>query len=225
VHAPSVHAGFQHDDPEFESARRERADLVRRFLAAMDRAGGPGLKRKLGSTVLQLTGQPTQHYWSAVLTDAGGHHREVLIFDDGSHGWSDEITYSRRPRTPEDEIPADLLRVALEKILTANGLDWPTDDMPAPTPRAASPVEERESPQEYFRHRELEYAAMMALRMLCLIGAVAVVALGVPYAPLWMALFLVGIVLLPMVAVVVANDHHPRLRGHHWFGIHRPRAH
>jgi hypothetical protein len=207
-HAPFVHTGFHQEDPEFEADRAARADMVRDFLTAMDGANRPGLRRKLGSTLLQLTGQPTEHYWSTVLTDDSGHQREVLVFDDGSHGWSDEITYSDRPRSTDDEIPPGLLRLALDRILTEHNLTWPAhaDSRSRPVPRTVA----HESARAYLLHREIEYSVMMALRLLCLIAAVVVVALDVPYAPLWVALLLIGMVVLPLVAVVIANDHHPR---------------
>jgi hypothetical protein len=210
-HAPSVHHGFHQDDPEFQAARVARADLVRDFLAAMDAAGRPGLRRKLGSTVLQITGQPTEHYWSTVLRDEQGHHRGVLVFDDGSHGWSDEITYSDRPRSDDDEIPPELLQTALDRILTANGLTWPEEHALARAHPAAA-AENRESTVEYRHHREVEYAWMMGIRVVCLVAAVVVVALKVPFAALWVALLGLGMIVLPMMAVIIANDHHPRRR-------------
>lgn len=210
-HAPSAHSGFRRQDPEFTVDRASRATLMRDFLTAMDGADRPGLRRKFGSSLLQLTGQPTEHYWSTILTGEHGHRREVLVFDDGSHGWSDEITYSDRPRSNDDEIPPALLRMALDRILIQHGLTWPAES-PATRHRPAQASTARESVGEYRRHREIEYGVMMLLRMLCLVAAVTVVALDVPYAPLWLALSLVGLVALPLVAVVVANDHHPRRR-------------
>jgi hypothetical protein len=207
-HAPFIHTGFHAQDPDFEVERAARGDLVRDFLTAMDAARRPGLRRKLGSTVLALTGQHTEHYWSTILTDEHGHRREVLVFDDGSHGWSDEITYSDRPRSTDDEISPTLLRTALDRILTDNHLAWP-----AHSDRLARPIQPaipHESAAAYLRHRQVEYGVMMAIRVACLVAAVVIVALDVPYAALWVALLMLGMVVLPMVAVLVANDHHPR---------------
>jgi type IV secretory pathway TrbD component len=209
-HAASVHTGFHERDPDFQALRSAHHDLLRDFLCVMDEAGRPGVRRKLGSTILRLTGQPTEHYWATVLADENGHHREVLVFDDCTHGWSDEMSYSDRPRSGRDEMPVDLLRTALDQILTDNALRWPdhprTRVAPEPEP------EDRETAVEYRRHREVEYALMMGVRLLCLAAAVAVAALGVPYAPLWIALLGLGMVFLPMCAVLEANDHHPRRR-------------
>lgn len=124
-HAARRHDGFAHEDPAFEAERTRRAELIRRFIAVMDEAGRPGLARKFGSTVLQLTGQRPEHYWETKLSDGAGHQRAVLVFDDGTHGWSDEITYSDRPRTPTDEISAHNVETALTQILHANDLSWP----------------------------------------------------------------------------------------------------
>jgi hypothetical protein len=209
-HGASEHTGFQPSDPEFEALRSAHHRLLCDFLSVMDEAGRPGVRRKLGSTILQLTGQPTEHYWATVLTDGNGHRREVLVFDDCTHGWGDEMSYSDRPRNGADEMPQDMLRTALTQILADNGLRWPTHartrTAPAPEPQ------NRESRAEYRHHRVVEYAWMMVARLLCVAAAVAVAALEVPYAPLWIALLGLGMVFLPMIAVLEANDHHPRRR-------------
>ena len=219
-HGASVHTGFHERDPDFQALRSVHHDLLRDFLCVMEEAGNPGLRRKLGSTILQLTGQPTEHYWSTVLTDENGHHREVLIFDDCTHGWGDEMSYSDRPRNCADEMPADLLRTALDQILDDNALRWP--DSPRTRLLPEPEAENRESRVEYRRHRVLEYAAMMGLRVLCVAAAVVVAALRPPYTPLWIALLGIGMVFLPMCAVLEANDHHPRRRRQrrHWLHVH-----
>jgi Protein of unknown function (DUF3099) len=210
-HADGRHAGFGRRDAEFIAARTARAGMIHDFLAVMDGAGRPGLRRMLGSTVLQLTAQGTEHYWSTVLRDDRGHHREVLVLDDGRHGWADEFNYSDRARCADDEIPPELLRAALDRILADNGLTWSSTRAVTATSAEAAP-EARESAGAYRHYREVEYAWMMGIRVLCLFLAVAVVALKVPDAALWVGLLGVGMIVLPMVAVVVANDHHPRRR-------------
>jgi hypothetical protein len=128
THAARVHQGFAREDAELEADRSRRAELLTRFLAVMDDAGRPGLMRKFGSTVLQLTGQRPEYYWATKLTNDEGHEREVLVFDDGVHNWSDEITYSDRPRTPADEIDSTRLEEALTQILSEHGLSWPDEE-------------------------------------------------------------------------------------------------
>jgi hypothetical protein len=142
THASKIHDGFSHTQEGFEQEREAHADLVVRFLAAMDKAGNPGRQRKLGSAVLQLTGQKPEYHWGAIVTDDQGHEREVLVFDDGAHGWSDAMAYSDRPRSPQDEVPSDVLRRALDAILKENGVRWPEDD---PTVAGAPNPSERDT--------------------------------------------------------------------------------
>ena len=123
-HATARHAGFPADDPEFEAIRVERARLVDRFLKIMNDAGNPGPERKLGSTVRNITGQQSDEFWAAILVGDDGTEREVVVFTDGRHGWSDELAYSDRPRSRDDEIRPPELRAALTGILEQNGLSW-----------------------------------------------------------------------------------------------------
>jgi hypothetical protein len=217
-HGAHEHTGFRRRDPDFQALRSAHHELLRDFLCVMDDAGNPGLHRNLGSTFLQLVGQPTKHYWSTVLADGNGHHREVMVFDDYTHGWGDEMSYSDRPRNSEDEISADMLRTALNQILADQGLRWPEQARTRYLP--AAEAEERETPREYFRHREVEYVWMMGVRILCVVVAVVLAALQVPYLPLWIALLGLGMVFLPMIAVMEANDHHPRRRRRHRWQLH-----
>jgi hypothetical protein len=118
-HAADEHAGFPSADTDFEAVRAERGRLVEQFLAAMDKAGNPGLTRAPGSAIRQLTGQEPDEHWAAVL-DVDGDEREVLVFTDGRHGWSDELTYSDRPRNVNDEIRPEQLRTVLRGLLDAH---------------------------------------------------------------------------------------------------------
>jgi hypothetical protein len=147
THASRRHQGFSRDQEGFQEARKERSELVRQFLAVMKEAGRPGQKRKLGSSVLQLTGQSPEHYWGAILEDDEGKQREVLVFDDGTHGWSDEIAYSDRPRTPNDEISPEHLKDALDAILREHKLSWPAEPQNSPAdPGGDSPAGSQDSP-------------------------------------------------------------------------------
>lgn len=66
------------------------------------------------------------------------------------------------------------------------------------------------SQNDQLRSREIRYAAMMGLRVVCLIlGAVLAVA-RVPLWWLWLPLCIAGMVLLPWMAVLIANDRPPR---------------
>lgn len=78
-------------------------------------------------------------------------------------------------------------------------------------------TEAQASPQQQLHSREKRYVIMMGIRVLCLIGAVAVYRIS-----LWlMGVFFVGMVVLPWMAVLIANDRPPikpsmyrRFRGH-----------
>jgi hypothetical protein len=121
----------EHDDGHFLAEREERAAMTKRFLQAMDSAGNPGTDRAFGSTVRELTGQEPDRFWEAEVRDPDApdeQGRSVRVFTDGRHGWTDSMTYSDRPRAPEDEIPPAKLKAALGAILDEHGLSWPDDD-------------------------------------------------------------------------------------------------
>lgn len=70
------------------------------------------------------------------------------------------------------------------------------------------------------RHsREIRYISMMGLRALCLILAAVLAVAQVPLLPLWLGLCGLGMVLLPWMAVLIANDR-PVKPEHRW--RHRP---
>ena len=66
------------------------------------------------------------------------------------------------------------------------------------------------SQEEELRRRERRYILMMGLRALCLIVAAVLVMLKVPLLAIWLPLCLVGMVLLPWLAVILANDRPPK---------------
>lgn len=63
-----------------------------------------------------------------------------------------------------------------------------------------------EDPERELRRREIRYVAMMLTRALCLVGAAVLISLKPPLWGVWFALCLVGMVLLPWFAVLLAND-------------------
>lgn len=63
---------------------------------------------------------------------------------------------------------------------------------------------------EQLRRRQIRYTAMMAGRLACLLAAAVVVAAELPYAMVWVGLFIVGMVALPWMAVLIANDRPPK---------------
>ncbi len=66
------------------------------------------------------------------------------------------------------------------------------------------------------RHsREIRYITMMGLRAVCLILAAVLAVAKVPLLPLWLGLCAAGMVLLPWMAVLIANDR-PVKPEHRW---------
>lgn len=66
------------------------------------------------------------------------------------------------------------------------------------------------------RHsREIRYISMMSLRAVCLILGAALAAMQVPLLWLWLTLCGLGMVLLPWMAVLIANDR-PVKPEHRW---------
>jgi uncharacterized membrane protein len=66
------------------------------------------------------------------------------------------------------------------------------------------------SQEEELRRRERRYILMMLLRAACLIIAVVLVMLKVPLLVIWLPLCGLGMVLLPWLAVILANDRPPK---------------
>jgi len=79
--------------------------------------------------------------------------------------------------------------------------------------RRSAPVvitEAEASPAAQLRSRQIKYAVMMGVRAVCLIVAALVVGMDVPLAPLWVGICIVGMVVLPWMAVLIANDRPPK---------------
>lgn len=72
------------------------------------------------------------------------------------------------------------------------------------------------------RHsREIRYVSMMGLRAVCLILGAVLAVQQVPLLWLWLTLCGLGMVLLPWMAVLIANDR-PVKAEHRWH--HKPRT-
>ncbi len=69
-----------------------------------------------------------------------------------------------------------------------------------------------EDPEREIRRREIRYVAMMLTRALCLIAAAYLVVQKPPLWGVWASLCVVGMVVLPWLAVILANDRPPRKR-------------
>ena len=68
------------------------------------------------------------------------------------------------------------------------------------------------SPQDEFRSRQIRYVVMMLIRTLCLIVGAVLISLDVPLLWLWLSLCAAGMVILPWLAVILANDGPPKDR-------------
>jgi len=66
------------------------------------------------------------------------------------------------------------------------------------------------SPEEQLRRREVRYVLMMGIRIVCLLVAGLLVSLRAPLLWVWVPLCLVGMILVPWLAVLLANDTSPR---------------
>ncbi|MBX6750888.1 MAG: DUF3099 domain-containing protein [Micromonosporaceae bacterium] len=69
-----------------------------------------------------------------------------------------------------------------------------------------------EDPEKELRRREVRYVAMMLTRAACLVGAAVIVAQQPWLWQVWALLCVVGAVLLPWLAVLIANDRPPKKR-------------
>ena len=67
-----------------------------------------------------------------------------------------------------------------------------------------------QNPAEELRRRQTRYIVMMLVRAGCLILAAVLAMAKVPLLALWVSLCLVGAVVLPWLAVILANDRGPR---------------
>ena len=69
-----------------------------------------------------------------------------------------------------------------------------------------------EDPEKELRRREVRYVVMMITRAACLLGAAVIVAQQPWLWQLWAVLCVAGAVLLPWLAVLIANDRPPKRR-------------
>jgi Protein of unknown function (DUF3099) len=68
------------------------------------------------------------------------------------------------------------------------------------------------SPAEQLRTRQIRYVTMMSIRAGCLILGAILISVKVPLLPLWLALCAAGMVVLPWMAVIIANDRAPKTK-------------
>ena len=66
------------------------------------------------------------------------------------------------------------------------------------------------SQDDQLHSREVRYILMMAVRVVCLIVAAVLVGVRAPLLWLWIPICLVGMVFVPWLAVLLANDRPPK---------------
>ncbi|WP_067504859.1 DUF3099 domain-containing protein [Actinoplanes sp. TFC3] len=66
------------------------------------------------------------------------------------------------------------------------------------------------SPGDQLRSRKIRYVSMMGLRSLCLIVGAILISVKPPLLPVWLIMCAAGMVLLPWMAVLIANDRPPK---------------
>jgi hypothetical protein len=79
-----------------------------------------------------------------------------------------------------------------------------------PAQRPVVITDAERSQNEQLRAREIRYVIMMGTRLLCLITGGVLVGLRPPLLPLWLSLCVGGAVVLPWLAVILANDRAPK---------------
>jgi Protein of unknown function (DUF3099) len=77
-------------------------------------------------------------------------------------------------------------------------------------PRPVVITDAERSQDDQLRAREIRYVIMMSLRLVCVVVAGILVGLRVPLLGLWLILCVMGAVLLPWLAVILANDRPPK---------------
>lgn len=80
--------------------------------------------------------------------------------------------------------------------------------------RKARPVlitNAEQSQDDQLHYREVRYLLMMSLRAVCLVAAAVLAAVHAPLLWLWIPICLFGMIAIPWLAVILANDR-PRRR-------------
>lgn len=80
------------------------------------------------------------------------------------------------------------------------------------------------SPGDQLRSRQIRYVLMMSIRAVCLVLATVLAVAKVPLLWLWVPLCLVGMVVIPWLAVILANDRPPKDQHRLMRRHHRPEA-
>ncbi|HWH00895.1 MAG TPA: DUF3099 domain-containing protein [Pilimelia sp.] len=84
--------------------------------------------------------------------------------------------------------------------------------MKRPAHRPVLITDAERSQEDQLRARQVRYVTMMGVRLACLILGAVLISAEAPLLWLWLPLCAVGMVLLPWLAVLLANDRPPKER-------------
>src|SRR5262245_61669127 len=84
------------------------------------------------------------------------------------------------------------------------------DEMKRAAQRPVLITDADRSPADQLRSRQIRYVLMMSVRAVCLVVATILAVARVPLLWLWVPLCLVGMVVIPWLAVILANDRPPK---------------
>ena len=93
--------------------------------------------------------------------------------------------------------------------------------MKQPARRTVLITDAQRSQDDQLRSRQIRYLVMMSIRAGCLILAAILVSVRVPLLPLWLAICVISMIVLPWLAVLIANDR--PVKAEHRL-LHRPEA-
>jgi hypothetical protein len=66
------------------------------------------------------------------------------------------------------------------------------------------------SQHDQLRSRQIRYLLMMSCRAVCLVAAAVLVGVHAPLLGIWIPICLFGMLVLPWLAVIIANDRPPK---------------
>ncbi len=88
-------------------------------------------------------------------------------------------------------------------------------------PRPVLITDAEQSQDDQLRARELRYLLMMSIRAVSLVVAAVLVSVHAPLLWLWIPLCLAGMLVVPWLAVILANDRPPKARYRVAYRLHR----
>jgi hypothetical protein len=87
---------------------------------------------------------------------------------------------------------------------------WQDERVKRSAQRPVLITDARRSQEDQLRSRQRRYVAMMSVRAGCLVLGAVLIGLRPPLLGLWLSLCAAGMVILPWLAVLIANDRLPK---------------